>query len=91
MKLDVVKMALLPHLDGSHDRGMLEERLHAAVRDGRITLFDNATGAPIRDREALERAVCEHAAGALENLAITALLEPPNGRDAAPDPLPGRD
>ena len=35
VNLDVVKLALLPYLDGSHDREMLAQRLHTAVRERR--------------------------------------------------------
>jgi methyltransferase-like protein len=76
VSLDVVKLALLPHLDGSHDRDMLAERLHAAVRERRIFIKDNQTGLAIEEPAALEQAVREHVAGALDGLAAAALLEP---------------
>jgi methyltransferase-like protein len=76
VSLDVVKVALLPHLDGSHDRDRLAERLHAAVRERRIFIEDNKTALDIVEPAALERAVREHVARALDGLAATALLEP---------------
>jgi methyltransferase-like protein len=76
VNLDVVKLALLPHLDGSHDRDMLAGRLLAAVREGRISMRDNRTGQPIQDATALDRAVREHVASAIDGLAAAALLEP---------------
>jgi hypothetical protein len=66
----------LPHLDGSHDRDMLAERLHAAVRERRIFIKDNQTGLAIEEPAALGQAVREHVAGALDGLAAAALLEP---------------
>jgi methyltransferase-like protein len=77
INLDVVKLALLPYLDGSHDRDMLAQRLHAAVREGRITIKDNTSGQAIQDPAALDKAVREHVAGALDGLAAAGLLEPP--------------
>ncbi len=76
VNLDVVKLALLPHLDGSHDRDRLAERLQAAVREGRIFLKDNKTGLDIEEPAALDRAVREHVGVALAGLAATGLLEP---------------
>jgi methyltransferase-like protein len=75
VNLDVVKLALLPHLDGSHDREMLVARLHAAVRERRIFMKDNKTGQDIQDPAALDTAVREHVASAIDGLAATALLE----------------
>ena len=75
VNLDVVKLALLPYLDGSHDREMLAERLHAAVRERRIFMKDNKTGQDIQDPAALGTAVREHVASAIDGLAATGLLE----------------
>jgi SAM-dependent methyltransferase len=76
VNLDVVRLALLPHLDGSHDRDMLAARLLAAVREGRIALRDNRTGQAIQEPVALESAVREHVASTIDGLAAAALLEP---------------
>ncbi len=71
VNLDVVKLALLPYLDGSHDRDMLAERLHAAVRERRIFMKDNKTGEDIQDPAALDKAVRDHVASAIDGLAAT--------------------
>jgi SAM-dependent methyltransferase len=76
VSLDVVKVALLPHLDGSHDRGQLGERLHAAVQAGRITLTDRKSGEVIREPAALDTAVREQVSLAVDGLAAAGLLEP---------------
>ena len=76
VNLDVVKLALLPYLDGSYDREMLAERLHAAVRERRIFMKDSKAGEDIQDPAALDKAVREHVASAIEGLAAAGVLEP---------------
>lgn len=72
--LDVVGWALLPFLDGAHDRAALTEKLVEAVRGGRIRLMDNATGLEL-SAEGLAAAAGEHVTSALEKLAASGLLE----------------
>jgi methyltransferase-like protein len=72
--LDVVCTALLPFLDGTHDRDALRAKLLAAVEEGRIRLKDNATGAELMG-ERLETAAAEHVTVALDKLASAGLLE----------------
>lgn len=72
--LDVVCTALLPFLDGTHDRDALRAKLLMAMQDGRIRLQDNATGADLKG-ERLAAATREHVTLALDKLASAGLLE----------------
>jgi SAM-dependent methyltransferase/methyltransferase-like protein len=74
-RFDVVSRALVPALDGNHDRAALQERLLRAVRGGEIRLVDNKSGQPIAEGAALTAAVAEHVDLALQRLADGALLE----------------
>jgi methyltransferase-like protein len=74
VRLDVVCTALLPFLDGTHDRDALRAKLLAAVQEGRLSLEDRATGADLKG-ERLETAAAEHVALALDELASAGLLE----------------
>jgi methyltransferase-like protein len=73
--LDIITVELLPHLDGSHTRPMLGERLMNAVKAGRIKIQDPATN-QIQTGSALESSVARHVELAIERLAAAALLEP---------------
>lgn len=73
LPLDVACTALLPYLDGQHDRDALRERLLAAVRDGRVRMFDTATNSDLQDA-ALAAAATEHVAAALGRLARGGIL-----------------
>jgi methyltransferase-like protein/2-polyprenyl-3-methyl-5-hydroxy-6-metoxy-1,4-benzoquinol methylase len=72
--LDVVCTALLPFLDGSHDRDALRQKLLDITREGRIRLLDKSTGRDLKD-DALEAAADEQVAVALNKLAAEGLLE----------------
>jgi SAM-dependent methyltransferase len=72
--LDVVSMALVPHLDGTNDRAALVRHLGEAVREGRVRLIDNQTGTDLAG-PALAAALEEHVGLALGRLAKAGLLE----------------
>ncbi len=72
--LDVVAMAVLPFMDGSHGREALQEKLLMAVREGRVRLIDNTTKADL-EGERLTSAAGQHLSAALESLAAVGLLE----------------
>ena len=78
-RLDVVSTALLPALDGNHDREALQERLLKAVREGEITLIDNKSRQPLKDGAALASAAAEHVDLAIQRLADGGLLEAEQG------------
>jgi len=72
--LDELCAALLPFLDGTHDRDALSARLLAAAREGRHRLTDKATGSEPTD-QALEAAASAQVTRVIETLAAAALLE----------------
>ncbi len=79
--LDIITSELLPHLDGSHTRAMLGERLMNAIKAGRIRIQDPATN-QVQTGSALEASVARHVDLAIERLAAAALLEPEQGSGA---------
>lgn len=76
--LDIMTFELLPHLDGSHTRPMLAERLMNTIRSGRINMQDPTTNRPLTG-SALEASVTAHVDLAIGRLAAAALLEPEPG------------
>jgi methyltransferase-like protein len=74
VSLDPVCIALLPFLDGTHNRNALRQKLLTTVRDGRIRLMDKATGADL-EADALKAAAAEHVTLALDKLAAGGVLE----------------
>ena len=64
VSLDAVCSALLPFLDGDHDREALRQKLLAITQEGRIPLVD-----------ALKVAAKDHVILALDKLAAAGLLE----------------
>jgi protein-lysine methyltransferase-like protein len=76
--LDIITFELLPHLDGSHTRPMLAERLMNTIRSGRINMQDPTTNQPLTGKD-LEASVAAHVDLAIGRLAAAALLEPEPG------------
>ena len=74
MPLDAVCAAILPFLDGAHNRDASQRKLLAIVQEGRVRLVDNATGTDLKD-DALKAAAKEHVTLALDKLAAGGLLE----------------
>jgi len=72
--LDDITVALLPFLDGSHDRRALQARLLQEVREGRVRLTDDASRRHLVGKE-LEAAAIEHVNLALNKLAAAGVLE----------------
>ena len=74
VQLDAVCTALLPFLDGTHDRDALRRKLLCIVQEGVIRLVDQASGANLNGK-ALQVAAMEHVTLALDKLAANGLLE----------------
>ena len=74
VQLDAVCSALLPFLDGTHDRDALQGKLLTFVQEGRIRLVDTVTGADLTP-DRLKVAAKEHVTLALDKLAAGGLLE----------------
>jgi methyltransferase-like protein len=74
VQLDAISTALLPFLDGTHNRDALRRKLLAIVQQGRIRLLDKATGTDLK-ANALKAAAEEHVTLALEKLAADGLLD----------------
>ena len=74
IQLDAVCTALLPFLDGTHNRDALRQKLRAFVQEGRIRLVDKVTGTDLKG-DSLELATKEHVTLALDRLAAAGLLE----------------
>ena len=74
VKLDPICTALLPILDGAHDRDALRQKLLATVQEGHIRLLDKVTGSELQ-AQALQAAAEEHVTLALDKLAASGLLE----------------
>ena len=72
--LDDVSVALLPFLDGTHDRQALQAKLLQEVQEGRVRLMDHASRRELEGKE-LEAAAIEHVNLALDKLAAAGVLE----------------
>ena len=70
--LSVVASALLPSLDGHHDRHALERKLAVYVGDGRILL--QRDGQRLTEAEELDGAIADHVTSALAQLSKAGLL-----------------
>ena len=74
VQLDAVCTALLPFLDGTHDRDALRRKLLDIVQEGGVRLVDEARGSNLKAK-ALQVVAMEHVTRALDKLAASGLLE----------------
>lgn len=70
--LDAVQRALLPHLDGTHDREALTGKLRELVASGGITF--NRGGTTLTDASEISNAIDEHVSRALDSFQRALLL-----------------
>lgn len=76
-----VLTALMPHLDGSHDRAALRARLAAALQGGTVQVPELPADQPPPSRERLNAVADQYVDWALSHLAHHAFLEPGSTRD----------
>lgn len=76
-----VLTALMPHLDGSHDRAALRARLAAALQGGTVQVPELPADQPPPSQERLHAVADQYVDWALSHLAHHAFLEPGSTRD----------